>query len=211
MHHSSQFNAIKEQILVSMLEHAAFDGWSNASFARALEETGVPKALAHEAFPAGAVDVITYHSAKADGLLANALQNNPDFLNQKIRMRIFTAVMTRLDAHTREREAIARAVGVLSMPWNAARSLKALYATVDTMWRCAGDTSTDYNFYTKRIILGNVYSLTLRVWLHDESDNFEETRAFLHRRIENVMQFEKAKAGCKKQFTSLSEFFSPSA
>ena len=34
----------------------------------------------------------------------------------------------------------------------------------------------------------------ISVFLDDESDGYAETRAFLDRRIENVMQFEKVKA-----------------
>ena len=58
------------------------------------------------------------------------------------------------------------------------------------MWRAAGDTATDYNHYTKRAILGAVYSATLLVWLDDP----EGWPAFLDRRIDGIMRFEKAKA-----------------
>lgn len=201
----------KEAILADMLKNAPFDGWTDKTFMQSVSASGIPKALAYEAFPDGAIDVIAYHNAKADADLEKALKSNPDFLSQKIRLRIFTAVMTRLDAHVQDREAIARAASLLRMPWYAPSALKMLYATVDTMWRCAGDTSTDYNFYTKRIILAKVYSLTLQVWLHDDSENFEKTRQFLHNRIENVMQFEKLKAGCKDKLNGLSSLFSKPA
>ena len=62
------------------------------------------------------------------------------------------------------------------------------------MWRAAGDQSVDYNHYTKRAILGSVYTATLLVFVNDDSEDWAETRAFLARRIENIMQFEKAKA-----------------
>ena len=62
------------------------------------------------------------------------------------------------------------------------------------MWRAAGDTATDYNHYSKRAILGGVYAATLTVFIDDESEGYAETRAFLARRIEGIMQFEKAKA-----------------
>ena len=65
------------------------------------------------------------------------------------------------------------------------------------MWRLAGDTSTDFNFYTKRGLLAKVYMATLTVWLDDESDDLATTQAFLYRRIEDVMKIEKLKASCK--------------
>ena len=62
------------------------------------------------------------------------------------------------------------------------------------MWRLAGDTATDYNHYTKRALLAGIYGATLAVFVDDESEGKADTATFLDRRIENVMQFEKAKA-----------------
>jgi ubiquinone biosynthesis protein COQ9 len=61
------------------------------------------------------------------------------------------------------------------------------------MWRLAGDTATDYNHYSKRVILGAVYASTMAVFLNDESEGFADTRAFLARRIDQVMRFESWK------------------
>ena len=63
------------------------------------------------------------------------------------------------------------------------------------MWRAAGDTATDYNHYTKRGMLAGVYAATMTVFLDDSSEGQADTRAFLARRIEGIMRFEKAKAG----------------
>ena len=62
------------------------------------------------------------------------------------------------------------------------------------MWRIAGDTATDLNHYTKRLTLSAVYGSTLVIWLDDESDGESATKAFLGRRIDGVMRFEKLKA-----------------
>ena len=80
------------------------------------------------------------------------------------------------------------------MPQNARSALKASWHSADVMWRLAGDTATDYNHYTKRAILGSIYAATLAVFVNDESEGKAETRAFLDRRIDGVMRFEKAKA-----------------
>ena len=196
----------KDRFVDAAFSHAVFDGWLDSTLEKAASDTGTIYALVREWFPAGVADVLAYHSARADAQMVEALKANAEFSTLKIRERIFTAVMTRLNAHVHEREAIRRATAFYAMPWNAAAGLKALYATMDAMWRAAGDTSTDYNFYTKRLTLANVYGLTLKVWLDDESDAQEETQAYLRRRIENVMQFEKAKAKCKEQFASMKDW-----
>jgi ubiquinone biosynthesis protein COQ9 len=112
----------------------------------------------------------------------------------KVRERIRTAVLTRLDQAEPHREAVRRAAAILAQPQNAARAARTLWRTVDAIWRACGDTSTDYNFYTKRAILAGVYSVTLLVWLSDESEGRATTHAFLDRRIAGIMSFEKTKA-----------------
>ncbi len=73
-------------------------------------------------------------------------------------------------------------------------ALKLGWRSADLMWRLAGDTASDYNHYTKRAILGSVYAATLLIFVNDDSDDWADTRAFLARRIDGVMRFEKAKA-----------------
>jgi ubiquinone biosynthesis protein COQ9 len=89
---------------------------------------------------------------------------------------------------------VRRALALLSLPFNAPLALKLLYNTVDALWYAAGDTSTDFNFYTKRATLAGVYSSTLLYWLNDRTPGSEATWAFLDRRIEDVMKIEKLKS-----------------
>jgi ubiquinone biosynthesis protein COQ9 len=65
---------------------------------------------------------------------------------------------------------------------------------VDAIWRAAGDTATDWNFYTKRGLLAGVFSSTVLCWLDDTSEDHAETWAFLDRRIADVMRVPKATA-----------------
>src|SRR5262249_37200559 len=126
-----------------------------------------------------------------------------DLKAMKIRERIATAVQTRLSLLKPHKEAARRAAAYLSLPPNLPLATKLLYNTVDAMWRAAGDTSTDFNFYTKRGILVGVYSSTLMRWFNDQSDGDVETDAFLAARIENVMQFEKLKSQVREGFAKL--------
>jgi ubiquinone biosynthesis protein COQ9 len=83
------------------------------------------------------------------------------------------------------------------------------WRAVDRMWRIAGDTATDFNHYSKRTILLGVYVSTVLVYQDDGSEDLSETRAFLDRRIDNVMQFEKVKGSWKRsreRVPSLSRF-----
>lgn len=127
----------------------------------------------------------------------------------KIRDKIRSLIWRRLEIMGPAREAVRRALAILAMPQNVALALRLGWGTSDLMWRIAGDTSTDFNHYTKRMTLGAVYASTLLVWLDDQSDGWTDTKEFLDRRIEAVMRFEKFKAqwrGSSDQRLSLSRF-----
>jgi ubiquinone biosynthesis protein COQ9 len=129
--------------------------------------------------------------------------------NMKIRDRITRLVETRLELVADKREALRRAAAILAMPQNLPHAAKLGWRSADVMWRLAGDTAADYNHYTKRAILGSVYAATITVFLNDESEGWADTRAFLGRRIEGIMAFEKAKAkwlGRDSHRLSLSRF-----
>lgn len=124
----------------------------------------------------------------------------------KIRERIRTLVQFRLDAIVHQKEALRRALSIMALPQNAPRTLALGWRSADAMWRLAGDTATDYNHYTKRMTLGSIYATTLAVYVNDSSDDHADTKAFLDRRIEGIMKFEKAKA---QLLRPREELFSP--
>ena len=64
---------------------------------------------------------------------------------------------------------------------HAALGAKLMYRTVDAMWRAAGDTSTDFNFYTKRGILAGVYGSVLVRWFNDTSEDESRHRGIPRR------------------------------
>ena len=173
--------------------HAAFDGWTPAALDLAAASTGIDPAVAQLAYPGGAVDMIDAWFAHVDTAMLELL--SPETLAaMKVRQRITALVESRLDLVAKDGEALRRALAVLAQPQNLARAARLNWRAADAMWRAAGDTATDYNHYTKRALLGGVYAATVMAMMADESDGRADTRAFLARRIEGIMQFEKFKA-----------------
>jgi len=126
----------------------------------------------------------------------------------KIRDKIRALIWKRLEIMAPAREAVRRGLAILAMPHNLPLGMRIGWRTADLIWRIAGDTSTDFNHYTKRTMLGGVYASTLLVWLDDSSDGLSDTAAFLDRRIDDVMKIEKWKAEWRGsgQHLSLSRF-----
>ncbi|WP_086437007.1 COQ9 family protein [Altererythrobacter xiamenensis] len=172
---------------------AIFDGWSDEALVNAAEMADVDIDVARLAYPGGAMDMITAWIDTIDAQMAEALPAEK-LAEMKIRERIRALVAFRLEAVTGLEEALRRALAVMAMPQNAAHALRTGWRSADIMWRLAGDTATDYNHYTKRAILASIYGATLSVFVGDESEGKADTYAFLDRRIDGVMKFEKAKA-----------------
>ncbi|MBA3896973.1 MAG: COQ9 family protein, partial [Sphingomonadaceae bacterium] len=184
---------MRAALAAELPRHAAFDGWSDAALARAAEATGIDPAVAALAFPGGAPDMIDAWFAHIDAAMLADLP--PERLAaMKIRARIAALVEARLDLLAPDIEALRRALAVLALPPNLARAAKLGWRAADAMWRAAGDTATDYNHYSKRALLGGVYASTIMAMLDDDGDRLAGTRAFLGRRIEGIMRFEKFKA-----------------
>ena len=172
---------------------AVFDGWTEDALRQAAASVGVDPAVARLAFPGGAMDMIGAWISCTDAQMQVAYGSGA-LAELKIRERIRALLQFRLDAVAGHEEALRRALAIQAMPQNLARTLQIGWHSADLMWRLAGDTATDYNHYSKRAILMGIYSATLAVFVEDQSEDKAETRAFLDRRIEGVMKFEKTKA-----------------
>ncbi|MBL4602744.1 MAG: COQ9 family protein [Emcibacteraceae bacterium] len=184
---------LRDSLLQAALEHVAFDGWSTVTLKRTADDIGVDIGIVDLAFPGGVTEMIDLHAQNCDlEMLAQAAKINIDKL--KIREKITQLVKLRIETEVTYKEAAHRTISYLGLPQNHFKSLGFLYRTVDLMWKAISDPSTNFNFYTKRMTLGGVYTSTFLYWLGDESENSEDTWDFLDRRIENVMQIEKLKA-----------------
>lgn len=187
---------IRDLLAPVLARHAAFDGWRKEAVMMAAAEKGVDADIAALAFADGPVDMIDAWFASIDAAMLDALP--PETLEAlSIRKKIIALVEARLAIVAPDREALRRALAILAMPTNTARAARLGWRAADAMWRAAGDTSTDLAHYTKRMTLAGVYAATLLVFVDDASDDHADTRAFLARRIEGVMRFEKLKAKIK--------------
>ena len=204
----SPLERLRRQLALAVGENAVFDGWTRAAVDSAAEQLGIDQAQARLALPKSQAGMIDLYIQEVDRALERSFTLEA-LAAMKIRLRIRSLVWRRLEIMGPAREAVRSALAILAMPQNVPLSLRAGWRTADLMWRLAGDISTDFNHYTKRVTLGAVYASTLLAWLDDDSDGWADTAAFLDRRIDNVMQFEKWKAqwrGSSDRRLSLSRF-----
>ncbi len=196
-HPQDHLLAEKRSLLEAMLAHVPFDGWTAKALNLAARDAGMESGVVLRAFPAGAVDMLDFWVSETDAAMLRVLEGR-DLAALKVRERVKLALMTRLELAAPHREAVRRALALQALPQHAPRALKQVYRTVDAIWYAAGDTATDFNFYTKRMLLAGVYGAALLHWLDDKSEGFAGTSAFIDRRLADVMRIQQAKGKLAK-------------
>lgn len=188
-------NDLKAALLKAILPHVAFDGWTEAGFGAAIADCNADPTRARALYPRGAIDLaVAFHKA-GDLEMARRIENI-DQSEMRIRDRIALAVMTRLDV-VDDKDVVRRGAALFGLPHHGPEGARLIWGTSDAIWKALGDTSRDINWYTKRATLSAVYASTLLYWLGEDSQDHRATREFLDRRIADVMQFERAKAGVR--------------
>lgn len=192
----------RDAILEGMLPHVVFDGWTRRALDAGARDAGFDADLVARVFPGGLRDVAGHFSEFIDQKMIIAAEKLA-LADMPIRQRISTLVRLRLELLVPHREAVRKVLAYLALPGNTRVALQSTQSTVNRMWYAAGDSATDYNYYTKRGLLAGLYSATVLYWLADESEGFSDTWSFLDRRIENVMAIPKLQGRILKTVSRL--------
>ena len=185
--------ALRLRLALAVGENAVFDGWTAKAVDSAARQLGVDPVQARLAFPDRPAQMVDAWIAGVDS--AMVAHFTPELVaSLRVRDRIRSMIWHRLETTGPAREAVRSALSILAMPQNLPLGIRAGWRSADLMWRLAGDTATDYNHYSKRLILSGVYTATMFAWLDDQTEGWSDTSAFLDRRLADVMKFEKVKA-----------------
>lgn len=205
---TASLDQIRRHLALAVGENAVFDGWNEAAVDSAAATHQIDPAIARLAFPREPAAMIGAYVEGVDAALA-AKFPAVALEMQRIPERIRTLVLARLELMVPAREAVRRALAILAMPHHLPTAARLGWRSADRMWRLAGDTSNDFNHYSKRATLASIYAATLLVWLDDKSEHSVETHAFLDRRLAGVARLEKLKGqwrGSASRRPSLSRF-----
>ena len=202
----TQIDPMKKQLVEAATPHVAFDGWGVETFKAAIADADIDPALARSLCPRGATDLaVTYHQM-GDAAMVAALGDS-DMNGMRFRDKVAHAIRLRLAA-VDDKEVVRRGSTLFALPHMAPEGAKLIWGTADAIWTALGDTSDDVNWYTKRATLSAVYGSVVLYWLGDDSVDGQATDAFIDRRIDDVMQFERVKSATRdnaalKPLTSL--------
>lgn len=183
-----------EALIDAALRHVPFEGMNRRAIAAGARDLGIAPTLAEVLIPRGGAGLAAAYHRRGDTRLKAALAASAP--SGRFRDRVAEAVMRRLDLA--DPELVRAGAAVLALPANAGLGAKLTGETADLIWNALGDTSADVSWWTKRITLGGVIGATVLYWLDDQSSGKSETRAFLERRLDQVMAIEKVKAQARR-------------
>ncbi len=190
---SSWADEAEQRVLDEAVRLAPSAGWNAALTQRAAQAAGLSPGETQLLLPEGARDLAALLSRRHDAAALRTLAAlDPGTL--KIREKIRAGVVARLDAAGADAGVLRPLAAFLAFPTNLALALRLTWESADLLWRWAGDTATDENHYSKRAIVSGILVSTLAV---DMASGRESALTHLDARIDNVMAFEKWKAGIK--------------
>lgn len=192
--------SLEDTVLECMLPHVATFGWSKQALLQGTLDAGLDAIQQHQLFMGDPNNALEYYLGKLDREMEHNLQQL-DLSSMRIKDRVASGVMIRLKKAGNHKKVADQTFRHLMNPMNVLIAQRSLCHTVSTIWHAIGDKSTDFNYYSKRFLLGGVYTATLIFWLKDDSEDATATRAFLNRRLDQVLVIPQVKQQIKNAFS----------
>ncbi|KAG3115235.1 hypothetical protein PI124_g6791 [Phytophthora idaei] len=178
----------EQLILAKAIDHVTMHGWTIEALAAGAIDLGYPS-VAHGMFPRGSVELVEYFMDSCLAKLRKTLIVYTEKLQaMTVAERLKFGVRTRLEMLEPVLATWPQGMAIGALPQNAPSTAKRLAKLSDEIWYFAGDKSTDLSWYTKRAILTGIYASTELFMLNDKSPNFQDTWAFLDRRVDETIQ-----------------------
>jgi len=200
-----EMDLVREKIMLATLHHVPFDGWCRDALNAGAVDAGYDAQMALRAFPDGMGSVIQLWGDWSDARMLEALDSLVGWEGMSVPARITAALKARIMVNNQHREALRRTLSWLALPLNVPLAVQASLRTVNAMWYAAGDTATDWNYYSKRGLLTTVYSATVLYWLSDTADedgDYPQTWDFLNRRLGDLGQVSRVAEKVKSEIKS---------
>ncbi len=177
--------ALREKWLRHLLPLVGEAGWTQAAAERAADAAGLDAGERALAAPLGIRDLLRAFFDQAEADTAERLAD-ADLAALRVHERVGLGVRTWLDALEPHREAVARASARGFVPWGTADAAARTWSVADTIWTGIGDTSEDYNHYSKRALLASTLPPIVLYWLR--APDPDALDAFIMARLRGAMR-----------------------
>jgi len=133
------------------------NGWNENSLKVISEKTNFSLDELNVLFPDGYKDLLIFSLDEINLQLENYFKKY-NLIRLPLHKRIRKILITKINLLNKNKNFYKKIFFFLILPHNSRLLSKQLYKSVDLIWFIAGDHSTDFNYYTKRIILLGIYS-----------------------------------------------------
>ncbi len=164
------------------------DGWSQNITKKLINKNINSEELAYY-FPNGNEDMLKFSLEEINQSLETNI-SKINIINLPLNKRIKKILMKRIEILNENNKFFKKTFYYLLLPQNAKILKKSLYNSVDTMWYLAGDNSTDFNFYTKRITLAGIYINAIFVLFNN---NIVEAEINIDKNLKRISKLPKIK------------------
>jgi len=205
----------KRKILAAFLEICPLDGFSDETLQKAFKKCEIDTKYQNLIFENGCFDIILFYIDEKNNKLGQIIEETANFKNFKIREKIKFALVNLFENEAENKLALMRLRNFYFDPKNftsmqyGPRPLFYVFKHVakisDFIWTAIGDSSTDFNYYTKRLTLSKIILQVFAVFIKDDSVNLQKTKEKIDVEIEKVMKFEKFKMKIKNISADLKE------
>ena len=175
-------------ILNKTKEIVKADGWSRNIIDKLIKD-GVNKSELIIIFKNDYKKLLGYFLEEINQLLELKVKKI-NIINFPVNTRIKKILLARIQILNEDKIFYKKTFDHLLLPQNIKILKKSLYKSVDTMWYLAGDTSTDFNFYTKRIILGGVYTNAIFTFFNND---IEQAEVNIDKNLKKISRLPKLK------------------
>ena len=196
-------NKIRKEVLSDTKTYVIKYGWNEEMFSKVAKNSKYDTAVVLSLFPEGYISLIQVYLDEINAKMTEE-SKKLNLIRFKVHERIRELCILRFKIMTKEKKIVCKTFLHLLLPNNYNFSLKNLYKTVDQIWYLAGDSSTDFNFYSKRAILASIYSTTIIHFINN--DNFEETISLLNKQLKKVSKIPKIKERLSDYIKLVSHF-----
>ena len=145
-------------------------------------------------FPQGNIDLIKFALEQLNNDL-EVYCRQIDLIRLPIHKRIREVLLSKISLMNKDKLFYRSIFLNLLIPKKNFSLSSQLYNSVDQLWFIAGDSSTDFNFYTKRLILSGIYSRVMLFFFNN--NNQEELENILDESLKRVSKIPEIKSKLK--------------
>ena len=145
-------------------------------------------------FPQGNIDLIKFALEQLNNDL-EVYCRQIDLIRLPIHKRIREVLLSKISLMNKDKPFYRSIFLNLLIPKKNFSLSSQLYNSVDQLWFIAGDSSTDFNFYTKRLILSGIYSRVMLFFFNN--NNQEELENILDESLKRVSKIPEIKSKLK--------------